>query len=421
MMFAIGVVLFALAILLSVALHECGHMWVARATGMKVRRYFVGFGPTLWSTRRANKLGETEYGIKAVPLGGFCDIAGMTSVEELAPGERPYAMYRQKTWKRVAVLAAGPGMNFVIGLVLIYAIAIMWGLPNLHQPTTAMVGETSCVKSEVTQGQLGDCIVPSPAAAAGIQAGDVIVAVGDTPVSSFDELVTAVRPLSGPTPVTVQRGEDGRAEQITTIVDVTPSQRYVAGGDASEDGVAGADTAPVPTDVGTIGVVAAVFGPTQYNPLSAVPATFAFTGDLAVELGKALSKIPTKVGALVHSIGGGERDPETPISVVGASIIGGDTVDQGLWVAFWFFLAQLNFVLGAVNLIPLLPFDGGHIAIAVYEKIRNLLRSARGMVAAAPVNYLKLMPATYVVLVVVAGYMLLTVTADFVNPIRPFQ
>ncbi len=413
MMFAIGVVLFALAILLSVALHECGHMWVARATGMKVRRYFVGFGPTLWSTRRPNKLGETEYGLKAVPLGGFCDIAGMTSVEELAPDERPYAMYRQKTWKRVAVLAAGPGMNFVIGFVLIYAIAIIWGLPNLNQPTTAMVGETSCVKSEVSQGELGDCLVSSPAAAAGIRAGDVVVAVGDTRVANFDELVAAVRPLNGPTEFTVQRDQDGRTEEFTTTVDVTPSQRYVAAD--------GADAAPVPTDVGTIGVTAAIFGPTQYNPLAAVPATFAFTGDLAVELGKALAKIPTKVGALVDSIGGGERDPETPISVVGASIIGGDTVDQGLWVAFWFFLAQLNFVLGAVNLIPLLPFDGGHIAIAVFEKLRNLFRSARGMVAAAPVNYLKLMPATYVVLVVVAGYMLLTVTADFVNPIRPFQ
>ena len=413
MMFAIGVVLFALAILLSVALHECGHMWVARATGMKVRRYFVGFGPTLWSTRRANKLGDTEYGVKAVPLGGFCDIAGMTSVEELAPDERPYAMYRQKTWKRVAVLAAGPGMNFVIGFVLIYAIAIIWGLPNLNQPTTAMVGETSCVKSEVSQGELGDCLVSSPAAAVGIRAGDVVVAVGDTPVANFDELVAAVRPLNGPTEFTVQRDQDGRTEEFTTTVDVTPSQRYVAADSA--------DAAPVPTDVGTIGVTAAIFGPTQYNPLAAVPATFAFTGDLAVELGKALAKIPTKVGALVDSIGGGERDPETPISVVGASIIGGDTVDQGLWVAFWFFLAQLNFVLGAVNLIPLLPFDGGHIAIAVFEKLRNLFRSARGMVAAAPVNYLKLMPATYVVLVVVAGYMLLTVTADFVNPIRPFQ
>ncbi len=117
MMWVIGVALFALAILVSVALHECGHMWVARATGMKVRRYFVGFGPTLWSTRRPNKLGSTEYGVKAIPLGGFCDIAGMTSIDEIAPEDRPYAMYKQKTWKRAAVLFAGPGMNFILGLV----------------------------------------------------------------------------------------------------------------------------------------------------------------------------------------------------------------------------------------------------------------------------------------------------------------
>jgi len=90
-------------------------------------------------------------------------------------------------------------------------------------------------------------------------------------------------------------------------------------------------------------------------------------------------------------------------------------------VAFWFFLAQLNFVLGAINLVPLLPFDGGHIAVAVYEKIRNLIRSARGVIPAGPVDYTKLMPATYAILVVVVGYMALTVTADLVNPIRLFQ
>jgi membrane-associated protease RseP (regulator of RpoE activity) len=405
MMFVLGIIAFALCILISVALHECGHMWVARATGMKVRRYFVGFGPTLWSIRRPNRLGSTEYGLKAVPLGGFCDIAGMTSVDEIAPQDEPYAMYKQKTWKRVAVLAAGPGMNFVVGLVMIYMIAIIWGLPNLHQPTTAMVGETSCVKSEVVKGQLGDCLGASPAAAAGIQAGDVIVKVGDTAVATFDKMVDAVRKLDGPTQFTVER--DGN--QFTTIVDVTQAKRWVKADDKAA------------TNVGSIGITAAQFLPTQYNPLSAVPASVAFTGDLAVEIGKSLAKIPTKVGALVHSISGGERDPETPISVVGASIIGGDTVQAGLWVAFWFFLAQLNFVLGAINLVPLLPFDGGHIAIAVYEKLRNMIRTARGMVAAAPVNYLKLMPATYVVLIVVVGYMLLTVTADLVNPIRLFQ
>ena len=409
MMFVTGIVLFALAILISVALHECGHMWVARATGMKVRRYFVGFGPTIWSTMRPNRLGQTEYGVKAVPLGGFCDIAGMTSVEELAPEDRPYAMYRQKVWKRVAVLFAGPGMNFIIGLALIYGIAIAWGLPNLHQPTNAMVGETACVASQISKEELGECTGPGPAALAGIQAGDVVTNVGDTDVANFDELVATVRKLDGPTAFTVRRDENGQQREFTTTVDVTRADRFTS-----------AD-ATAPTPVGAVGIAPATFGPTQYNPLSAVPATFAFTGDLAVELGKSLAKIPSKVGALVDSIGGAERDKETPISVVGASIIGGDTVDRGLWVMFWFFLAQLNFVLGAVNLLPLLPFDGGHIAVATYEKLRDMVRRARGLVAGGPVNYLKLMPATYVVLAVVGAYMLLTVTADLVNPIRIFQ
>ncbi|WP_144208536.1 M50 family metallopeptidase [Mycobacterium tilburgii] len=407
MMFAIGIVLFALAILISVALHECGHMWVARATGMKVRRYFVGFGPTLWSTHR----GETEYGVKAVPLGGFCDIVGMTPVEDLTPDETARAMYKQKTWKRVAVLFAGPGMNFVICVALIYVIALIWGLPNLHPPTQAIVGETACIAPEVAPGKVGECTGPGPAALAGIRAGDVVVKVGDTPVHTFDEMAAAVRKLHGTVPVVVER--NGKA--ITTYVEISQTQRFVSAGGNGQDGN------PVASTVGAIGVGAVKVEPKHYGVLAAIPSTFAFTGDLTVEVGRALITVPTKVGALVHAIGGGQRDPETPMSVVGASIIGGDTVDHGLWVAFWFFLAQLNLILGAINLLPLLPLDGGHIAVAVFEKIRNLVRSARGMVAAAPVNYLKLMPATYVVLVFVVGYMLLTVTADLVNPIRLFQ
>jgi membrane-associated protease RseP (regulator of RpoE activity) len=409
MIFVLGIVLFAALIVVSVALHECGHMWVARATGMKVRRYFVGFGPTLWSTMRPNKLGYTEYGVKAIPAGGFCDIAGMTAIDQIAQEDLPYAMYRQKVWKRVAVLLAGPGMNFVIGLVLIYGIAVVWGLPNIHPPTAAIVGETACVAPDVAKGKPGKCDGIGPAAAAGIKPSDTVVKVGGTDVKTFDELVAAVRKAGGPTPFVVQRSENGKVTEFTTTVNVERTERWVKKDDAA------------PTSIGAVGVAPADFPPTQYNPLSAVPATFAFTGDLAVELGKSLAKIPTKIGALVHSIGGGERDPETPISVVGASIIGGDTVDHGLWVAFWFFLAQLNFVLGAINLVPLLPFDGGHIAVALYEKIRNVIRSARGRLPAGPVNYLKLMPATYVVLVVIVGYMLLTVTADVVNPIRLFQ
>jgi membrane-associated protease RseP (regulator of RpoE activity) len=317
-------------------------------------------------------------------------------------------MYKQATWKRVAVLFAGPGMNFLICLVLIYAIALVWGLPNLHPPTRAVVGETACVAPEISPGKVGNCTGPGPAALAGIRAGDVVVKVGDTPVSTFEDMAAAVRKLRGTVPVVVER--DGTT--ITTYVDVTPTQRFIANGQGSQ---------PAASTVGAIGVGAVKSAPAHYGVFSAIPATFTFTADLTVEVGKALVAIPTKVGALVHAIGGGQRDPQTPISVVGASIIGGDTVDHGLWVAFWFFLAQLNLILGAINLVPLLPFDGGHIAIAVFEKVRNLIRSARGMVAAAPVNYLKLMPATYVVLVFVVGYMLLTVTADVVNPIRIFQ
>ena len=308
---------------------------------------------------------------------------------------------------------AGPAMNFVIGLVLVYVIAVIWGLPNLHPPTAAVVGQTSCVKAEVTKGELGSCAGTGPAARAGITAGDVVVKVGSTDVKTFAEMVSAVQKSAGPTPFVVQRTQDGATTTVNTVVDVATTKRWVT--------PSGGGEATGPSDVGAIGISAAEFGPTQYNLASAVPATFAFTGDLGVELGKSLAAIPTKVGALVHAIGGGERDPETPISVVGASIIGGDTVDHGMWVAFWFFLAQLNFVLGAINLVPLLPFDGGHIAVAVFEKLRNLLRTARGLLPAAPVNYNKLMPATYVILAVVVGYMALTVTADLVNPIRLFQ
>lgn len=408
MSWTLGVLLFAICILVSVALHECGHMWAARATGMKVRRYFVGFGPTLWSTRRPNSLGETEYGIKALPLGGFCDIAGMTPVDEIAPEDEPHAMYRQKVWKRVAVLVAGPGTNILIGLVVIYGIALVWGLPDLNPPTNAVIGETGCVASETAAGKLAKCEGIGPAAAAGIRPGDVVVKVGGTPVSNFDQMAAAVRASHGTVPIVLTR--DGAT--MTVFVTVEPTQRWIAGSK---------DQSPHPAEVGAIGVGAPRMAPVRYGVVSAVPATLVFSADLGERIGESLIAIPTKVGALVHSLSGGKRDPDTPMSIVGASIIGGDTVEHGLWVMFWFMLAQLNLVLGALNLLPLLPFDGGHIAIAVFEKVRNLIRSAFGKVAAAPVNYAKLMPATYVVLFFVVGYMLLTVAADLINPIRLFQ
>src|SRR5260370_38958356 len=220
-MWIIGVAFFAVCIMVSVALHECRTMWSGRAARMKVRRSFVGFGPTLWSTRRPNRLGYTEYGLKAVPLGGFCDIAGMTAIDEIAPEDQRYAMYRQKTWKRVLVLFAGPAMNFVIGLVLIYAMAMFWGLPNLHPQPSAYVSETSCVAPEVSKGQMGKCEGTGRAAAAGITAGDIIVKVGDTDVHNPDEMVAAVRALTGPTQFVIKRTQGAPTAQISTLVDLT--------------------------------------------------------------------------------------------------------------------------------------------------------------------------------------------------------
>ncbi|OHU18221.1 zinc metalloprotease [Mycobacteroides franklinii] len=408
--YVIGIALFALAILVSVALHECGHMWVAQATGMKVRRYFVGFGPTLWSTKRKSNHGANdiiEYGLKAVPLGGFCDIAGMTSVEELTPEESDRAMYKQKVWKRVAVLFAGPAMNFLIGIVVFYGVVLFWGLPDNNAPTHPEVKQTSCVAPQKSADpkDMATCTGDGPAALGGLREGDQVLAIAGKPVSTSSDMVTAIRELRGPQVFEITR--DGKQQSL--LVTVAETQRWD-------------EKAGKLISVGAVGASLSTYVPQKhYNPLTAVPATGNLIGTVAVETVKAIGKIPTKVGALWDSITGSERAMDTPMSIVGASRMGGETVEHDMWIMFWILLAQLNFALGAINLLPLLPFDGGHIAVATYEKIRNMIRSARGLTAGAPVNYMKLMPATYLVLVVVVGYMLLTITADIVNPIRLFQ
>ena len=163
----LGVVVFALGIAVSIALHEAGHMWTAKAFGMRVRRYFIGFGPKVFSFRR----GETEYGLKAIPAGGFCDIAGMTALDEVTPEEAPRAFFRKPTWQRVVVLSAGSITHFVIGMVLVYALAVAAGLPNLRN--TPVVGELSCAANQVSPTALAPCApgVPEPALAAGLQTG----------------------------------------------------------------------------------------------------------------------------------------------------------------------------------------------------------------------------------------------------------
>jgi len=400
MMFVLGFALFALGITISIALHECGHMWVAQATGMKVRRFFVGFGPRIFSFRR----GETEYGVKALPLGGFCDIAGMTALDELDPEEVDRAMYRQKAWKRFIVMSGGIAMNFLLGFVLVVILAVGWGLPSFDQPPATALGDMSCVAEQNPDGALRECGGAGPAQRAGLRRGDVVTAVNGVEVDTWKQFQQQTQRQDGPFAYTIER--DGQSLSIS----VTPEQvvRYPSSGGGPGK------------EVSAIGVGPDYNEPVQYNVLAAIPASAAFTGDMFVKTFESLARMPAKVADLWTAVTGGERDPETPVSVYGASKIGGETAERGLWGMFILVLASLNFFLGAFNILPLLPLDGGHIAVVIYEKIRNVIRGRRGLAPGAPVDYLKLLPMTYVAVVIGGAYMVLTLTADIINPIKLF-
>ncbi|OLR91517.1 M50 family metallopeptidase [Actinokineospora bangkokensis] len=402
----LGLVLFALGIGLSVALHEAGHMLTAKAFGMKVRRYFIGFGPKVFSFRR----GETEYGLKVIPGGGFCDIAGMTALDPVTPEEAPRAMWRFATWKRVVVMSAGSITHFVLGFVILYLMAVTMGLPN--QEYKPIVGGTSCAAPTQDRVQLtlpecgpGD---PSPAVAAGIREGDEIVAINGTPVATWPDMVNRVRDLRGPAQFEVLR--DG--ERLDLTVDIATVQRAAPGATKGNEG-------NTLVEAGAVGVS---WGDSiHYGALDGLGGTLVFTGEMFAKTWEGLMKFPEKIPAVIRAIGGEQNDPERPVSVVGASVIGADAAEAGIWSIFVLMLAALNFFVGVFNLLPLLPLDGGHIAVVLYERVRDFLRKLRGKAPAGPVDYNKLAGITMVLVVLGGAVVLLTVTADVVNPIRLTQ
>lgn len=438
MLEVIGIIAFFLIIVASIALHEIGHLVPAKAFGVKVTEYMVGFGPTLWSRRK----GETTYGLKAIPVGGYIRMVGMLpppkdapegtarslttgrvgtfvqqareqALEEIEPGDENRVFYKLPVAKRVIIMLAGPFMNLVIAFVLFAGVLVGIGLP---EPTTQVNSVVACAPSTTnpagTATPDGACPDgPTPAAAAGLQAGDVITRFASVAVSDWEELSGLIRAAPpGPVAIAIERG--GIEQTLTVdLIDITRPVVDDAGRDTGET-----------VTTAFLGVRPDFIYVSQ--PLSSVPAEM---WNLTERSAVALVGLPVRLYELVTDtlIGGEERSIDSPVSVVGASRLGGDIVASGesgpAKIAIFLSLAaSLNLFLFLFNLLPILPLDGGHVAGALYEGLRRRVARIRGRPDPGPVDVARMLPVAYVmamVLIVVGG---VVIFADLVRPLSLF-
>jgi membrane-associated protease RseP (regulator of RpoE activity) len=395
MSFLLGILIFVLALLFSIMLHEAGHFFTAKKFGMKVTQFFVGFGQTLWSRRK----GETEYGVKAIPAGGFVKIVGMTELEDVDPADEPRSFRRQPGWQRIIVLAAGSFMHFVLAFVLLFALAVGIGLAGAGTSTTVGAIDT-CVPSSLTS----VCKASNPASPAkkvGIRAGDKIIAVAGVPVHNWTQMGKALRsqPAGQPVAITVQRG--GKRVTLTARLAV------VHGRQGSYLGVS-----PV-----------VVFQRT--GPIGAVTYAGGKFGQILAGSAGVVANLPKAVPDLfAKNRGSGPGGQVT--SVVGAADITGQVVASPIgWQArvavVMLIVASLNIFVGAFNLLPLLPLDGGHLAIVIYERCRAWLARLRGKPDPGPVDFRRFVPVSVGVFALLVGFGLLLIMADLVNPVHIIQ
>jgi membrane-associated protease RseP (regulator of RpoE activity) len=415
MLVVLGFLGFVVALLVSVSLHEGGHFLTARRYGMKASQFFVGFGPTLWSRQS----GETEWGFKAIPAGGFVKIVGMTSLEEIDPADEDRAFYKQPAKQRAVVLVAGSTVHFIIAVVLVLLTSLFIGKAVEKAPGVALVAPcvTASAELECTDGGS----LPSPAEAAGFQVGDTVVAVDGTPVDNVRAFITEVRRYPGEQiAVTVERA--GARQDLT----VTPAAVLRESITPTLD----ADGEPLLVDgepvfaierVGAIGVLPEYRqGTEQLGPVEAVGYSVTTMGRIVTGI---VTTFTEKLGTITQ-VYGPERDRDGFVGVVGAGRISGEVLASDETFAFkmlGFFslIAGLNFFVGVFNLLPLLPLDGGHIAVLGFEQMRDKLRRARGYTGPLRrVDLTRLLPVTYAVVIFFAGFTLWLLGADIVNPIR---
>jgi len=395
---ALGVVIFVVALLFSVMLHETGHFVMAKKFGMKATRYFVGFGPTIWSTWR----GETEYGIKALPLGGFVKIIGMHSLDDVEdPADEPRSFRQQPAWQRIIVLCAGSFMHVVLAFLLFFGLALGVGIAN--QNTTELGTISACVYPNVTALDNGVACTASdqasPAKLAGLRVGDQVTAFNGRHYSNWTQLGDAIRaaPVGSAATITVLR--DGQTVTLHTTL-------------ASVSGRSGS----------YLGIAPGVVFQTA-SPARAVTYAGSLFGQVVVGSVQAATALP---GAL-HDLFNKKKRADTVggqvTSIYGAAAATGDEVasNQG-WqykVSFVLLLiASLNIFVGVFNMLPLLPLDGGHVAIVIWERIRAWFAHLRGRPDPGLVDISKVLPVCFSLFMVVMVLGLVLVAADIVNPLK---
>lgn len=427
-MTVLGIVVFTIGLLFSIAWHEAGHLAMGKLFGVRVPQYMVGFGKTIWS----KKIGETEYGLKAVPAGGYCRLIGMfppdkdgklkakstspwrsmieeareASYEEVGPGDETRLFYTRKPWQKFLIMLAGPAMNLVLGVAIL---AGVWMTYGIGQTSTTVASVTDCV-IKASDGDracaAGDA--PAPGKAAGLQVGDKIVAFNGQPVRSYDDLRPLIRQSTGQVAVVVERG----GQQVT----LTPTLQQNEMVKLDKDGL------PVKGEYVTTGFLG--FSPlNEIKPLgpTGVVDELGFYIDKSVE---GLFRIPQKVPALFGAaFQGEERDQDSPVGMVGAARIGGEVMaaDQPVESRLVFFvqlLAMVNIGLFLFNMLPLLPLDGGHMVGALWESLRRGIARVFRRPDPGPFDVAKLMPVAYAVAVVFIGFTVLVLIADVVNPVK---
>ncbi len=374
----LGIVAFVVALLFSVMVHEFGHYITARRYGMWVSEFFVGFGKRIWSVQR----GETEFGVKAIPAGGYCKIEGMAPNDEMPEGEEGRAFYKASTGKKLIILGAGSFLHFVLGFLLLFTLF-------------AGVG-TNQVLPVINQ------VVPESAAqAAGIQAGDEVVSINGKRVTEWYKDVEVIRESQGRelSLVLNRNGEEISVNASARLTDVDGTQRYVLG---------------IVNDVGL--KRSGLF----LSLKNSATVTQGFLTESVKSLGKLPEKIPALWGATVR---GDERDPNGLVGVVGVARVSGEAVGSEKLTpmerlaTFILIVASLNIFVGVFNLLPILPLDGGHMAVAIADAIRAFFARLRGRPRPAPIDVTVLTPITMVVFVVLATLTLLLLVADVINPV----